>query len=124
LKAHGATDLRRYDVLKDIQRLERFNRAYGGPSYVDALTNDPAYWKPIGPERLTIDSDFRLCDGRTTTGRLTWAAHAGSGSTKGREKPIELTGQYTFVWQDYAQISESGATFRCLCIEVGGQPIA
>ena len=40
LKQHGAQPLGRYDVLKDVERIQRS----GKPGFVIFLTNDPLYW--------------------------------------------------------------------------------
>ncbi|MBD3730886.1 MAG: hypothetical protein IE933_14395 [Sphingomonadales bacterium] len=118
LKAHGATDLRRYDILKDVQRLERFNLAHGGPSYVIALTNDPAYWREVA-RTGTIDAAFRLCDGRTVTGECRWAEHAAPGSIRNREDCITLRGHYSMRWQAYSDLGMASGQFRYLLIPVG-----
>ncbi len=118
LKAHGATDLRRYDVIKDVQRLERFNREFGGPSYIIALTNDPAYWTPIN-RSSTIDAAFRLCEGSTITGTLAWAPHASPGSIRNREKQLELSGIYQLAWGRYSDLEVRGGEFRFLLLTVG-----
>lgn len=119
LKAQGATDLRRYDVLKDVQRMERFNSKFRGPSFVIALTNEAAYWNN-GPKRPTIDADFRLNQGRSLQGQLLWTEHAAPGTIKGRAMPIELHGQYSMDWRDYSQITTQSGVFRYLCIAVMG----
>ena len=117
LKAQGATDLRRYDVLKDVERLERFNAQYGGQSYVIALTNDPAYWRAARSNQ-TIDAAFRLCDDRRVTGELNWANNASAGSIRGREKPISLCAEYNISWKDYSDLGVNAGHFRFLCIEI------
>lgn len=117
LKSHGATDLRRYDVLKDVQRLERFNEYYRGRSFVVTLTNDAAYWG--GQDRLgTIDSYFRIHEGRNVSGTLTWSERAGRGTVKGREMPITLGSEYSLKWHDYSDFSPRNGKFRYLCIEI------
>jgi hypothetical protein len=118
LKAQGATDLRRYDVLKDAERLELFNQSHSGKSYVIALTNDPAYWRPTSRPSL-IDADFRLCEGRAVSGELKWAAHASVGTTKGRNAAINLMNEYRIRWNDYVMLGEGAATFRYLALEIG-----
>ncbi len=118
LKAHGATDLRRYDVLKDAVRLEAFNAVHRGKSFVIALTNDPAYWRPT--KKLTsIDAAFRLCEGRKVSGELHWASHASAGSIKGREIFLQLKNEYQIAWHDYCSLPEGASTFRYLSFEVG-----
>ena len=118
LKAQGATDLRRYDVLKDVERLERFNAIYGGKSYVIALTNDPAYWRAVKSDR-TIDAAFRLCEDRLVAGELRWASHASAGSMRGRERVISLGTEYRLSWNDYSNLAMTAGYFRYLCIQVG-----
>lgn len=118
LKAHGATDLRRYDVLKDVERLERFNADHRGRSYVIALTNDPAYWRAVKSDQ-TIDAAFRLCENRRVTGELSWASHASPGSVRGREKSISLGAEYSISWHDYSDLGVGSGQFRFLCIEIG-----
>lgn len=118
LKAHGAQDLRRHDVLKDVWRLERFNGLHAGPSHVIALTNDRSYWQPF-QRRATIDAAFRLDEGRTVSGELLWAEGAGAGTIRGRAVPLALGGHYQMAWQDYSSLSEGSCLFRYLAVEVG-----
>lgn len=117
LKAQGATDLRRYDVMKDILRLERFNESSGGPSFLIVLTNDSAYWN-YQPRLNSIDTDFRLHDGRAVTGRLAWGKHAAAGSIKGREQPIELARSYSLSWADYSNVGSGAGRFRSLSVKI------
>jgi hypothetical protein len=117
LKAHGATDLRRYDVMKDAARLEAFNAVHGGTSYVIALTNDPAYWRPTN-KQTSIDAAFRLCEGRKVSGELHWTSHASAGSIKGREIFLQLKNEYQIAWHDYWSLPEGAATFKYLSFEV------
>jgi hypothetical protein len=121
LKAQGATVLRRYDVLKDVQRLERFNEQHGGPSHVVVVTNDPAYWNP-SKRRCTIDSDFRLCEGRVVSGLCRWAETASPGSMRNREEPINLHGSYMIRWQPYANLEVKNGEFRYLHISIALRP--
>ena len=123
LKAHGATDLRRYDVCKDVQRLEKFNDLYGGPSFAVTLTNDRAYWeatKRIG----TIDEAFRLCEGRVVRGNLSWAAHANTGSVRNRERMIELSGEYLADWRLFSDLNVRHGAFRYLLFKIPQKGLA
>lgn len=117
LKAHGAQNLRRYDVFKDVWRLERFNRVHGGPSFVIVLTNDRSYWQPF-QRRATIDAAFRLDDGRIVGGELSWTEHAGARTIKGRAASLDLMGQYQISWRDYPGVSGDGSLFRYLAVEI------
>ena len=86
----AAQDVRRYDFLKDVQRLERVvslpDLAIVG--FAVCLTNDSAYWK-VPMRQDTVDAAFRLHEGRTTEGELRWSGPAGAGTTRGREAPIK-----------------------------------
>ncbi len=120
---HGASDQRRYDFLLDVQRLEyiaNYEDESARAGFAVLLTNDPAYWKSptIGWES-TIDADFRLHEGRKVMGPLMWAAHAGAGSIKGREEPIDIIGSYDLNWRDYSRLGESNnQQFRYLAVMV------
>ena len=98
---------RRYDVLKDIARLERIVSEVPGTSgYAVVFTNDSAYWK--SPTRAdTVDAAFRIHEGRTIEGTLRWSESAGHGTTKGREAPLELAHSYHIAWRDYSAIPVS-----------------
>ncbi len=113
LKQQSAQDTRRYDVLKDLERLESISSAIRGVvGYAVVLTNDQAYWQPSrNPE--TIDAAFRLHEGRVLTGTLAWNKRASAGTIKGRERPLTLTGSYTVTWQPYSKIeSARNSEFR------------
>jgi hypothetical protein len=47
VKNHSALDHRRYDILKDVHRVERFVAGHPGSSgFVVIITNDSGYWVP------------------------------------------------------------------------------
>ena len=118
LKPQGAQDVRRYDVLKDVWRMEQFLEARPSASAaVLALTNDPAYWH--GPRSLsTCDAAFALREGRSVTGPLDWAQHTGAGTKRGREAVIDLKGQYRMTWANYSRIDGPFGEFRFLYLPV------
>ena len=116
LKAQGAHDQKRHAVLKDVQRLERFNLGHGGPSFVLALSNDASYWNQIG-RGSTIDAAFRLYEGRMVEGPLAWAEQASPGTTRG-STAIDLAGQYELAWCDYSDLQQVGCRFRYLAIQI------
>lgn len=120
LADQAAHDIRRYDFLKDVARLERVTAEHGRVKRGIAilLTNDAAHWSPP-TRRNTVDADFRIHEGRTASGPLTWATHAGRGTTRGREDPILLEGSYRFRWRDYGNpVQQRHGQFRYLAVEV------
>lgn len=123
LPNQAAQDIGRHAFVKDIGRLERMRREQlADDAYAIALTNDPGYWQPSSREG-TIDAAFRLHEGRRLAGVLAWAAHAGAGTTEGRQNPIELGGDYLVTWRDYSQVGdERSGHFRYLAVEVGPLP--
>ncbi|MHB1344028.1 MAG: hypothetical protein ACYCX3_06680 [Thermoleophilia bacterium] len=118
LLSHGAQDIGRYDILKDIARLEEVVRRTPGARGLGlVLTNDSAYWKPARAgacyEPLSLD------EGRQVTGTLAWGATAGAGTTKGRNEPICLSGSYDIAWRAYSSLPvTSWSEFRYMAIPV------
>ena len=128
LRDHGAHPLRRYDFLRDIQRLERMRSEPGlcEAGHAVLLTNAPSYWDCPSPRsRDAVDSDFRVHEGKVISGKRAWACRASSGTVKGRECPIQLAGCYHLRWQDYSDITEKSrgngkprGKFRYLAVSV------
>jgi hypothetical protein len=117
LPNQGAQDLRRYDFVKDVARLEVMVRdGAADEGYAIALTNDPSYWQSGDYSRF-IDAAFRIDEGRKIEGVLRWAAHAGAGTTRGREDPIALTGSYDAGWRDFSKLPDARyGSFRYLAV--------
>ena len=120
LRDQAAQDLARYDFIKDIERLERITDIRrGAKGYAVFLTNDSAYWKNPGNVR-TVDAAYRIHDGRAVQGYLAWSARASSGTIKGREEPIALTGEYRIAWHDYSSPAPSTyGSLRYVVVSVG-----
>ena len=123
LRDQFAHNQRRYDFLRDIQRLERMRRSKPvscEAGFAVLLTNDPLYWdcpSPGSPD--TVDSAFRIHDGQVISGKRAWACRASSGTVKGRECPIQLAGCHRLRWQDYSCFSgKPRGIFRYLVVSV------
>ncbi len=57
LAQHGAQDLTRYDIVKDLVRIERaVETVPNATAAVIVLTNDPSYWNPPSSAVPTIDA--------------------------------------------------------------------
>lgn len=121
LKNQGAQDIRAYDVVKDILRVETFvsNRP-GSDGAVVALTNDASYWKPGAGLKDTNAAAFRLGEGTVLAGLRDWGPNTGPGTRKGRELPLALTGSHTLGWCDYSQLPGAATSrhLRALVIEI------
>ena len=106
LKNQSATDLGRYDFLKDIQRIEFIKQHFMSfkEGYAVLLTNDPNY--SVAPSVNASYGAFSIADGDIKTGALRWAE--GSKSIKGREG-INLLGSYSMQWSEYSRIDDAEA---------------
>jgi hypothetical protein len=112
LKNQSAQDIRRYDFIKDIKRLEDIaveRKNFTG--YAIMLTNDSSYWSEPSIQG-TIDCKFRLQEGRVLEGKLAWGKEASEGTTKGREQALVLNGRYGVQWQDYSPEGFGSLTVR------------
>lgn len=117
LKQHGAHDQRRYDVCKDVTRMEAYAEVSGSGAGVLVLTNDPSYWQQRA-RTDTIDAAFNLSHLRELAGKLEWHELAKTGTTKNRETALEVKGRYALTWQDYNLIEGRAGLFRYLWIPV------
>lgn len=125
LKNQGAQDIRAYDVVKDIGRVEQDAALLPGcDGAVVVVANDPSYWTPPTHDRQTNAGAFRLYEGRRLAGELAWGPNTGPGTLRGREASIPLTGSYEFCWQDYSRLPGPGGLFRLLVVEVPAPPSA
>lgn len=119
LSSHSAQDLGRYDFIKDICRLEEITSTIRDcEGWAILLTNDSAYWKT--PQNTgTVDTAFRLNEGRNLTGQLAWTDQASAGTKKNRERDLSVTGQYKLTWDDYSTVdSPNYSDFRYLAVKI------
>lgn len=120
LKNQGAQDIKRYDFIKDISRVERLSEDMYNfkEGYCIAITNDPSYWN-TSSNNNTCDAAFRINNNSTKEGKLEWAVHTGSGTNKNREEALILKNRYDIYWQDYSKINDSSSgEFKYLCLKV------
>jgi hypothetical protein len=103
LKNHGAQDIRAYDVVKDIGRVERFVADRPGwNGAMIAFTNDHSYWQPVTHGRQTNPQAFRLYEGLSLSATRAWGPHTGAGTMKGRAEPVELARVHNLGWREYS----------------------
>lgn len=123
LRNQSALDLQRYDIVKDISRLETLCASGVTDAGVSiTITNDQGIWKP--PSRVgTVDEMYRLRSGRIMTGKLRWLDHATEGTTRRRNETLTLSGKYLLDWKPYSIVeSERNSEFRSLTVCVD-QPL-
>lgn len=120
LPLQGAQDVRRYDFIKDISRLEQLRADEAADDcFAVCLTNDPLYWAADRGRSEVIDAAFRIPEGRTIAGLLAWATHASPGGIGARQKPISLGGSYRLAWRDYSRVEVNrNGEFRYLAVQV------
>ncbi|HET9662237.1 MAG TPA: hypothetical protein VFP05_18065 [Thermomicrobiales bacterium] len=115
---HGAQDLTRYDIIKDVVRIERVvDSMPNSAGAVIVLTNDPSFWNASKRATPTIDNAFRIHQGRTLAGTCEWGLGAGPGTTKGRTTQLDVRGAYPVVWQDYWNTNERWGQFKFAIFE-------
>lgn len=121
LADQSALDTTRYDFLKDIQRLEQVVHKYPGTiGYAIFLTNERAYWRP-SLDQFTADAQFRIHDGQSLTGMLSWGERASARTRKGREQTIDIRGKHVVRWREYSSLSalsQKNRMFKYLLIEI------
>ena len=119
LREQGAQPLFRYDLWKDVARIERLIKQEGVVGgYAVAVTNEHTYWNEGQAD--SIDATFRTHEGHEVRGTLAWGPNAGRGTTKGRRSLIELRGSYVTRWRDYSKPAPGpGGEFRYLLLDVG-----
>lgn len=119
LLRQAAQDIRAYDSVKDIERVERLvAEGYATAGLVLVLANDPSYWRSPDHGRPTNADAFRLHGGRLLAGSRVWGPLTGAGTSKGRTEEVNLVGQYTLRWQDYSVLNGSRGRFRFLAVIV------
>jgi hypothetical protein len=119
LKNQGAQDIRAYDVVKDIHRVERFvSDRPGWNGAVIVLTNEPSYWRKPAHGLQTNAAAFRLYEGSGLAGSRTWGHATCPGTMRGREAPLDLLGKYTCSWSDYSTLPGQRGVFRLLTFEI------
>lgn len=121
LRNQSAQDIKRYDFLRDVERIEQVIANHGRASHGLAvlLTNDQGYWNaPSKPD--TVDADFRIHDGQLVGSRaLHWSEEASDGTKRNREAPIRLSSSYSLRWRDYSTFGDkAGERFRYLAVVV------
>lgn len=119
LLSQGAQDIRAYDVVKDVQRVEQLVGMHPGwRGLVLVLANDPAYWSRPAHGRATNADAFRIYEGQALSGRRAWGPLTGAGTMKDRTSPVDLHGSYVCHWAEYSSLPGSRGTFRMLALDV------
>lgn len=118
LKNQSANDLRRYDFVADLVRIEGLllHGDASAPGYAVFLTNDPLYWRP--GQRTTRDEAFRLHEGRRLEGMMEWRDEPGQSATGEREDSLALRERYDLRWKHYCALPGAYGEFRYIAVEV------
>ena len=123
LRDQGAQDIRRYDFLKDIQRIEHACQLWDdcNRGLAILLTNDHTLWQRA-KRTTTVDAQFRLHENRVIRGTLQWSDEASEGTKRSRESDIKVQGDYQITWRDFSNPAAGKyGRFRYLLIGVPAQ---
>jgi hypothetical protein len=116
LREHAATDLARRNFVFDIARLEHLRTAMHNVDGITLLlSNAPRLWNAPRTQGLTGDHEFRLHEGATLTGTLTW------GGGRYPKNQRHLTGTYPLRWNDYSHLPGHNGRFRWLAVNIDKQ---
>lgn len=123
LKEQSAKDIRSYDVIKDIERIENYclkNKLNKG--YVILVTNTKSYWNTFSSAKKSNYYEFNLGEGRTLQGELKWGPNTGIGTKKGRESSLNLRNKYNISWKEYSDLKKDknikNGNFKYLIFEI------
>lgn len=118
LPNQGGQDIRAYDVVKDITRVERCVRdGDASNGAVVVLTNERAYWTNPGHGRATGADAFRIYEGTTLSGTRAWGPRSAA-TAKGRPDSLVLTGTHHLEWRDFSEFPTKAGLFRALVVDV------
>jgi len=116
-----ARDIKRYDFLKDIQRMEQVVTDYESANRGLAvlLTNDSLFWEPQTRTDV-VDAEFHIYDGRRIgNSEMRWGNDASDGTKRSREEPISLSNSYVLKWQNYSVLGDKRSErFRYLAVAI------
>lgn len=111
LRNHSAIDVRRYDCLSDISRLEKLKRDNDiDEGYFYLVTNMKGFWSESSNNKDTVDADFRFND-KITKGIKRWSKKASKGTIKHRDKLITINNNYNVKFENY-HLFETGNGHR------------
>jgi hypothetical protein len=115
LKNQWARDCGRYDLIKDISRLEKaMETFYDSTGFAIFLTNDKSYWETPKGNLNTVDKNFRIHKGKTIEGKLSWKEGTSKGTMRGREDPTILKGKHILNWEVYSNLQKQNGEFKYL----------
>ncbi len=118
LKNHSAHDHRRYDVVKDIVRVEKFVQSHPNANgAVVVLTNDPAYTKPSSGSTAN-DAAFRIGHGDVLHGPREWGRLP---ANKERQNGLRLGQSYEMKWSEFSTLGGEPLLWQ-LVVEVAATP--
>lgn len=117
LASHAATNLARYDFLKDVQRLEELKKeGLIDIGYAVFLSNVSAYWNGNKNES-TLSQDFYISENEEISGTLSWVPGIKVSSVgKDRLSDLNITGNYNSHWENYSEVNND--IFRYLIFEI------
>ena len=79
--------------------------------YAVLLTNDSSYWK-VPTQRDTVDTDFRVHEGREISGALAWAARAVEAGSQSESSVADAAGPDTFSFEPLLRLLASSMGVR------------
>lgn len=118
LKSHSANDLGMYDVVRDIERIEKVKGAYDNcrEGYVICITNDQGYFKKRDIKGKVQYEDFCISQDTKIPKHPRWRLNPSPGTIRGRTDEINLTNNYTCNWNGYSEVEN--VSFKSIVFKV------
>ncbi|MBR0462301.1 MAG: hypothetical protein IJJ00_06290 [Erysipelotrichaceae bacterium] len=117
LRNHSAVDIRRYQCVKDISRLEKYVESGTlkcKKGYFILITNMHLFWD--GSKEDSVAADFDIKDNSTLNKGLHKPKESTSFSIQ--YKKFETNNDYKIKYKDYAKTDGKCGLFKYLCVEV------
>lgn len=118
LKNQGASNLGRYDFVRDINRIEQCQDKLSSFSkgYAIMITNDSIYYNKPTNNRVTMSDKFRIHEGKKLPLIAKWTSKYTANNVKGKKKSFRLKRNYIINWEYYSIIESN--EFKYTIVEI------
>ena len=84
--------------------------------YFVLVTNVPGFWKKSS--NVTFADDFLIFEGEHKASLKKWSEKASEGTKKGRNKALNIKGEYLFEYKPFYNSFKRSGEFKSLVVEI------